>query len=278
MKRIVLLFLTLVAAPAWALPISSAEIAATPEGGLAQSFAEDLFSRRSTSVYERFAPATRAVVSIEKLEPVYALLPAGTPSKPDFIGWNSRVNRTAAGETSYTDVTMEYAFPDQRWLVFSARMIPTDTGLKVEAFNVTPTTGRQAVLNEFTFSGKGVKHYSFLVLGLVSVGVMLYAFVVCLRTKGLRRKWLWLFVTLIGVTTFSLNWTDGAVHFAPVHLRLFSVGYSRLGLVGPWYLSISLPVGAIYFLARRRCLIANSTKSSAPMETPIESSPGSPTA
>jgi hypothetical protein len=56
---------------------------------------------------------------------------------------------------------------------------------------------------------------------------------------------------LLGVGKFAVNWTTGQWGFMPLSFQLFSAG-AFAPLYGAWTLSISLPIGAIWFLLRRK--------------------------
>jgi hypothetical protein len=60
---------------------------------------------------------------------------------------------------------------------------------------------------------------------------------------------------LFGVGNFALDWTTGEWQFAPLHVHLLSASVSA-NLYGPWVLSVSVPLGALLFLWRRRRLSA----------------------
>jgi hypothetical protein len=85
--------------------------------------------------------------------------------------------------------------------------------------------------------------------------LIIAAVVLCIRTPVPKRKWLWILFILMGVVRFKLYWTDGNLSIIP-GLQLLGAGYVRIGLLGPWFLSASLPIGAIAFLLRRRKWLA----------------------
>jgi hypothetical protein len=75
----------------------------------------------------------------------------------------------------------------------------------------------------------------------------------CLRTQmRWPRKTLWAIAILLGVARFQLNWTDGAFAMEPLNVQILSAGYVRASQLSPWILSVSVPLGAIVFLVRRK--------------------------
>jgi Phospholipase_D-nuclease N-terminal len=83
----------------------------------------------------------------------------------------------------------------------------------------------------------------------------LYALIVCIRTKIERRKWLWILFILFGFGRFMVNWTTGSWDFHIFYAQLLSAS-AGAAFFGPWIISVSLPVGAVFFLSRRKKLEA----------------------
>jgi hypothetical protein len=55
-----------------------------------------------------------------------------------------------------------------------------------------------SVTNAFALSGKTSSHYAFLVMTVASFALSLCALVLCLRTRGLRRKRWWVLFIVFG--------------------------------------------------------------------------------
>jgi hypothetical protein len=83
--------------------------------------------------------------------------------------------------------------------------------------------------------------------------ITLWALVSCVRTKLKGRKWPWVLFILLGIGKFAVNWTTGAWEFAPISVQLFGAS-ATAPFYGPWTVAVSLPLGAIAFLAFRNKL------------------------
>jgi hypothetical protein len=151
-----------------------------------------------------------------------------------------------------------HTYPGPKWVVASASLSGEPGEFRIVAFNVEPLPAPLSELNAFTLKGKSAAHYIFLLLPAADCVISIYAFVRCLRTKRLRRKWLWALFTLVGVVAFSINWTSGAVYVEPLRFSILGAGYMRNGWLGPWVISFYIPVGALAFLWKQR--IATATK------------------
>jgi hypothetical protein len=64
------------------------------------------------------------------------------------------------------------------------------------------------------------------------------------------RRWLWALFALFGVGSFAMNWTTGAVSSSLFSFQLIG-SIQRVGLAGPWFISVSFPLGAIVALRKR---------------------------
>lgn len=81
----------------------------------------------------------------------------------------------------------------------------------------------------------------------------LYALILCIRTKIEKKKWLWVIFVLAGIASFSVDWTTGQWRIVPLSFQLLGAGASAPPY-GPWVISVSLPLGAIIFLLKRKRL------------------------
>jgi hypothetical protein len=108
-----------------------------------------------------------------------------------------------------------------------------------------------AEANAFQLAGKPPKHYLVLAAAVISCLISLGTALVLART-AMPRRWLWAFVALLGYGQFSLNWSTGEVGTALLRVQLFGAGFVRFGIVSPWIVSFSLPLGAAYALWRRQ--------------------------
>jgi hypothetical protein len=86
----------------------------------------------------------------------------------------------------------------------------------------------------------------------------LYALVLCAKTPLPRRKWPWVLFILLGIGKLAVNWTTGSWGMTPVAVQLFSAS-ATAPLYGQWTVAVSLPLGAIIFLVRRKSLLAPTT-------------------
>ena len=85
------------------------------------------------------------------------------------------------------------------------------------------------------------------------------------------QRWWWFLATMIGIGKFNLNWSTGETGTQLSSLQFLSASIGRIGLVGPWWVSVSFPLGAIVALQRRQQAL---TASIPPTTTSSETATG----
>jgi hypothetical protein len=235
------------------LPLSESAIEGTPEGVCLKQTITQLATRDFAPIEAAMDPQAKPANIGAVLEQMAAIFPAGKPASIKFVGWNAR---EISGQDRQVSLAADYGYEGNKWLLISAEFSGEPGKLKIEALHVQPMSQSLAELNAFTFSGKGWLNYFFVMATALAFAITVYAFVLCLRTAGLRRKRLWAVFTLVGVFGFSLNWTSGDPQANLLQFNLFSAAVMRIGFVGPWFVTFSLPIGALVFLAKRKKLQA----------------------
>ncbi len=224
----------------------------TPEARFLNSIVDRLIAHDFASIESQVDPRMAEPNLRGALERTASFLPAEKPTFIDPVDW--RYVRSSNGPRTAI-VVAQYTYLPARWLVVSAMLTGEPGSFRILRFSVQPAAGRLSVVNAFTFKNKTPLHYAFLFLTVAALAFTAFAFVQCLRTPRLHRKWLWAFFSLWGAFAFTLNWSSGEVHITPLSFNLFSAAYARAGWVGPWDLTFCIPVGAIALLLKRRKLL-----------------------
>jgi hypothetical protein len=214
----------------------------------------DTIARAVYSDLRTHSPALKAKLSPELLTPqtdaeiakVEVYLPPGEPSLGKAVSWNY-VSMTGQGKTAL--LSHEYDYPGK--VVLAKVWLKRSEGAKawtVTGFNVQTATTQDLKALEFRLIGKSPAHYLFLAGMVASLGLMLAAMVKVVRTKGLKRKWLWLIASLFCVIGFQINWFSGALTWK-LNFGLINAGaVTASSRFDPWVLFFSLPLGAILIL------------------------------
>jgi hypothetical protein len=184
----------------------------------------------------------------QTLQTMAAEMPAGQPLSVKLVNASFLTSNTL----HKSKLIYEYQYPDQRVLINVATQ-KKDGVTTIIAFNVKRLSDRNG--NSFSLSGKSPLQYAVLALAMVAAIFSLYALILCIRTKMRGKKWLWIIFILFGVGSLSVNWTTGEWNLQLVSIQLFSAS-AIAPLYGAWVISVSVPLGAILFVLRRKELVA----------------------
>jgi hypothetical protein len=152
-------------------------------------------------------------------------------------------------------LSFEYQFPS-KWLLINVATQKKGGVSTIIGFNVYPLSDSLENINRFTLTGKTPLQYATLAFAILIPLFILSVLVLCIRTKMTKRKWLWIIFILFGIGRLTVNWTTGQWQVAPLYFLLLGSG-AFAPPYGAWLISISLPLGAILFLFRRKKLVAS---------------------
>jgi hypothetical protein len=178
------------------------------------------------------------------------LVPVREPASVKVVG----AQRFHASGTTTVNTTFEYDFGD-KWLLANVAIQETNGTKTILALNVKPLPQSLQSLNKFTLVGKGVGQYAVLVAAIAAVLITVYALIICARTTLPRRKWLWIVFILLGFGKIAVDWTTGEWDIAPLAVQLLSAS-AFAPPYGAWTIAVSVPVGALMFLIRRKRLVS----------------------
>jgi hypothetical protein len=179
-----------------------------------------------------------------------AQLSSAAPLSVKLVG----LKRHVTNDVKRYDLMYEYAFGG-RWMIAEVVIIEQGDRREIAGIHAQMHDRSLEQVNDFTLGQKSAEHYLVLFLCCLSPLVSLTAFVLCLRTPMRRRKIWWALFTLVGFVTWYFNWSTGELEFRPISLQLFGAS-AFASPYGPWTLGVSIPVGAIWFLLRRKKLSA----------------------
>ena len=179
------------------------------------------------------------------LEKMAAVIPAGDPTSVKLVGAQS-----VRKADSYTAaLTFEYNF-GAKWFLIQV-VLQRKGGIQtITGFHLTSMAQSLEATNRFTLVGKSAGQLVILAAALVAALFTFCVLVVCIRTKLLRWKWLWVLFIILGFGRLTVNWTTGQLLLSPLMIQLFS-GAAFAQLYGPWSISVSIPLGAVIFLFYR---------------------------
>jgi hypothetical protein len=179
-----------------------------------------------------------------------ARMPASDPLSEKLVNFNTFTSSTQ----HKSSLTFEYQYPDE-WLLVSITVLKQNGTSSIIDMNVRKLGDSLENLHQFKLVGKPAWQYAVLVAAVAAPLLSIYALIVCARSRLRGQRWLWMLFILVGFMSLSVNWATGAWSFQPVHVQLLSAG-AFAPPYGTWTISVSLPLGAIWFLLRRKALVA----------------------
>jgi len=247
--------------PIIGMAILSACLACTPRYWLTKAGAseETRFAKESIGLLlsgdlealtPRLAPNLRNESTRATLTRMAKGIPPGQAGEPVLVGYN----RISSPRFTQTAVSLQYPFPGS-FLLVQANVQSSGGAWSLSGLHIQRLTDSLDRLNAFRLAGKLPRHYVVFAACIVVPSLILFALVRCVRTPIPRRKWLWIVFVLFGVGQAGINWTTGEMGVNPFSLQLFGAGAMAAGPYAPWFLSFSLPVGAMWFLWRRPSLV-----------------------
>jgi len=241
-----LIFLTSITV--WAVDYSDNPIVPKAELEIARGFAEQFVAKDYVGMKSFMVPQAEKTFTPELFDKVNAQLPSGNILSTSLIGFHTQIN--GAGERS-KDFTFEFEYVDF-WLVVRTKLIEVkDTEYKVSWFDFTQFSQSQAEIHKFSLSGKSLLHYIILFMAVAIPIFILVTLIVCVRTKNLSRKWLWMLFIVVGFGLIQFHWLSGGYIIKPLHFQLLGAGFTH----PPTLISIGFPIGAILFWFKRKSLI-----------------------
>lgn len=223
-----------------------AKFASDDEQALAKSYIDRLRARDFEAIEKSLDKSLAGPNVRGNLQKMAASIPADEPRSVKLVGAHKHFQNGIRS----LNTTFEYQF-SEGWLLANVAIEERNGEKAITGLNVYPRTQSLEQENRFNIFGKQSTQYLILAGAIGAALVSLYALIACIRTKPLRRKWLWILFIVLGVGRFAVNWTSGEWSIVPISVQLLGAG-ATAAPYGPWIVSCSIPLGAIVFLFWRR--------------------------
>lgn len=176
--------------------------------------------------------------------------------RPELITVNSS-SFTADGNTEERKALNYQYGGGAKWVIFQV-VLQINNGVHVViGWQANPANVKPTSIGDFSFVGKGFIHYLWIVMMVSSFATIITALVLGARSKGIKRRWLWMVGSVFGLGQFALNWSTGQFAINPIYFSLLGAGLFKTSPFHPWMMMFSLPVVAVAFLVMRKRLLAS---------------------
>jgi len=219
----------------------------TPQAdeAVARNYAELLRQGKFDQIERDLDPSVVAPNQLDTFSKMSGYSPSGTPDSVKVVG----AHTSHVQEASRSSITLEYQFAS-KWLLVEVVTQKKGNLSTVVGLWVTPIPDSLENLHRFKLAGKSALQYLTLLCAVGSLLFTFYVFVVCIRSKDVKPKWLWSIIILVGFSYFSVNWETGAWSYRLLAIRIPCFVMAHV-LYGPWIVAAYFPLGAIAFLYRR---------------------------
>jgi hypothetical protein len=185
-----------------------------------------------------------------------ALIPSQEPLSVKVVG----AQQFHSQDIYKINLSFECQFPTN-WFLINVALQRKDGVSTIYGLHVRPLSDSLENYNKFTLTGKSLFQYAIFVFSIWIPIFTLYVLVLCIRTKMKKRKWLWIIFILFGVGKITINWTTGQWQIGLLQFQLLGAG-TFAPPYGAWLIAVSIPLGAIIFLLRRKSLTVSMEPSS----------------
>jgi hypothetical protein len=223
----------------------------TPEElAAAKGYIELLRKQQYDAIEKAMDPSLTGPSIRQTLVAMAAAIPDSKPTSVKLVGAQS----FKSADYSTINLSFEYQYPTS-WLVTNVALKQQGSARTIIGLHVYPRSTSLEERNKFGLTGKTPIEYFVLVLVVVVPLLIIYSLIVCLRTKLRGKKWPWVLFILFGFGKFAVDWTTGEWSFGLLSIQLFGAS-GAAQLYGPWILAVSVPIGAIVFLLKKKKLSA----------------------
>jgi len=196
------------------------------------------------AIEARIDPSLKAPGLNDTLQKIADILPDDKPDSVTLVG----ANVNTSGDERTANLTYQFGY-GERWFLANCALKKTGNTLTIFGISAQPMD-KALQKASFDLQGKSPRHYAILVAGIVFVLISVFALIMCVMERGLRRKWAWILFIILGIGDLTLNWATGETTLSLATLQIFSAG-AVSEMYGAWMISVGLPLGAMWYLARR---------------------------
>ena len=155
---------------------------------------------------------------------------------------------------SVTNTEIDYKTDLKKgWLHINLVVENINNNLRISGIHVEPISQPIEELTAFTFKNAGFVDYLFLIIAVFIPVFIIYSIIQLFRTE-ISKKWLRFIFILFGICKFNLYWATSKITLALFSFQILGAGYYKPGILSPYIISISIPLGAIIFYGKRRKL------------------------
>jgi hypothetical protein len=230
----------------------------------ARGFVDSLRANESSAV-QALSPRLRAMPGVsDSLAHVASMLPAGPVDTFELVGARSTVTVVVSansGRHATTQRIMTYRVHAMSgWAIVLVVVLDEPGSPSIDGINVRRVADSTIARNRFTWQTATVAG---VVASAAAIGLAIFCVVtgVIIARTPMPRRWLWSAISLIGVGSYAIPWSGGPSGWGQSMMLLPAAGLRQFDIVGPMYILLAFPLGALLALGRRDELLARAGRS-----------------
>jgi len=173
---------------------------------------------------------------------------------------------------------------EERFHLFRYGLLDVGDGPLLTQFYVNQNDVSFEKVNAFNSVEKTPLRVIFISAMVIVLCFIVFTVYCCARTKGLKRKWLWIIFILFGIHGLNLNWTTGEIsqtffsydavtqnfNFSLVQFNLLGASATKASVLSPWVISVFFPLGAVVFWLKHSKTFNNNGQKATLSETNLD--------
>ena len=222
---------------------------------LIREFTKHLFDKDKDTDYlksieDKIGMDKMQMKSLVVLSSIFRLM-IGEKFEIEFVSCRKTGKTDKSEYTSYHQIRGKTAY-----IIIQSVVMVNDGKIKLKKFQPSPVRKNLKENPLFPYVATGLVPYFVIGLYIPAVCFMLYALVICVRSR-ISRKWLWIIIIIIGMARLNLDLLVGTFRLDLLDMKpiISFVRFIKLWLSST--LSIAIPYGAFIFLFFRHKLTLN---------------------
>lgn len=214
---------------------------------ISRALYDDLRMGRNESLQALLPASLRTPAALAQVLRLKSFIPPGEPKSVKVVAAN-HVTATDKGEGE--SLSLEYDYGDQVALLQTGLARPPQSKTwQVVSLKLVSESRKALARNAFTLAGKPPLQLAYLGYAILVPLLILGAVAKAARTPNLKRRWLWVALSFLGLFTLQMDWTTGQLSMNWFSVQVVGFGINRgASAFDPWIVTSMFPLGALLIL------------------------------
>jgi hypothetical protein len=231
-----------------------------------ENYNDAAISKNKESLFAKAHPQIKDEITEDLTQQIFDSIKGHKILKQELLGANKSFSAGIKDSKTVSYTAIYEVQTEEAFHLFRYSLVDSGEGPLLTYFHVNQNDTSFKDANAFGSVKKSPLRILFLIAMAVIFSFILFSVYGCIRTKGLKRKWLWIIFILCGIHGLNLNWTTGEISqtfflydaatqnfsFSLIQFNFLGVSASKDSALSPWILSAFFPLGAVIFWLKHR--------------------------